>query len=54
MAEFFHMGCYAFYVWMSYGLAALILILNIVIPKWQYKNIILRLTTFIKRQDAKS
>jgi len=43
------MGGYAFFVWVSYGLAALILILNIVIPKWQYKNIITRLTSLAKR-----
>ncbi len=53
MAEFFNMGGYAFFVWMSYGLAALILILNILIPKWQHKTIVNRLTDTFKRQDAK-
>jgi heme exporter protein D len=30
-AEFFHMGGYAFYVWTSYGLAAVVLITNVVV-----------------------
>lgn len=29
MAEFFHMGGYAFYVWLSYGLAALVVVVLI-------------------------
>jgi len=53
MIEFFQMGGYAFFVWMSYGLAALILILNVVIPKQKHKSIMTRLTSFVKRQDAK-
>ncbi len=32
MSEFFHMGGYAFYVWMSYGIAFVILLINIVVP----------------------
>lgn len=31
-SEFFRMGGYALYVWASYGLMAVILILNAVIP----------------------
>ncbi|ROR29481.1 heme exporter protein CcmD [Inmirania thermothiophila] len=30
LAEFFHMGGYAFYVWTSYALAALVLAANVV------------------------
>ena len=30
---FLHMGGYATYVWASYGLAALLLVLNIVLPR---------------------
>jgi heme exporter protein D len=30
--EFLHMGGYAFYVWTSYGLAAAILIANLLVP----------------------
>jgi heme exporter protein D len=30
--EFFHMGGYAVYVWSSYGIAAVVLIANVVAP----------------------
>jgi heme exporter protein D len=32
MADFFHMGGYAFYVWTSYGLVLLVLVANLVVP----------------------
>ncbi len=32
LADFFHMGGYAFYVWTSYALTALVLIANLVAP----------------------
>ena len=32
MAEFWHMGGYAFYVWTSYALAAVVLVANLVAP----------------------
>lgn len=32
LTEFLHMGGYAFYVWTSYGLALLVLIMNLWIP----------------------
>jgi len=32
ISEFLHMGGYAFYVWASYGLAAVILYLNYLLP----------------------
>jgi heme exporter protein D len=38
--EFFHMGGYAFYVWGSYGLAALIFVINIVVPLRQRKRLL--------------
>ena len=31
-AEFLNMGGYAYYVWTSYGIAALVLIANVVAP----------------------
>ncbi len=33
MSEFFDMGGYAFYVWTSYGLSALLLLINWLIAK---------------------
>jgi heme exporter protein D len=32
MKEFFYMGGYAFYVWMSYGLTLVVLVANLIIP----------------------
>ncbi len=32
MNEFFHMGGYAFYVWSSYAIALIVLVLNVVVP----------------------
>ena len=40
MAEFFHMGGYAFFVWTSYGLAAVILIVNVLIPLFRRRELI--------------
>ncbi len=39
MSEFFNMGGYAFYVWLSYGLTAVILIANVIIPKLNERKI---------------
>ncbi len=37
-AEFFAMGGYAFYVWMSYGIALVVLAFNIIQPLIQQKR----------------
>ncbi len=53
MSEFFNMGGYAFYVWLSYGLTAVILIANVIIPKLQEKQVkrdlLLRISGRIER-----
>ncbi|BBP46681.1 hypothetical protein THMIRHAS_20540 [Thiosulfatimonas sediminis] len=38
MAEFFHMGGYAFYVWMSFGISALVLLANFIQPLLQHRQ----------------
>ena len=38
IAEFFHMGGYAFYVWGAYGFAALALIINLLQPVLEMRN----------------
>ncbi|MGH8498369.1 MAG: heme exporter protein CcmD [Methylococcales bacterium] len=38
LAEFFAMGGYAFYVWTSYGIAFVVLALNIIQPLIQQKR----------------
>jgi heme exporter protein D len=32
LTEFFHMGGYAVYVWSSYGLALVVLVMNLILP----------------------
>jgi heme exporter protein D len=40
LSEFLHMGGYAFYVWTSYGIALLILLVNIVLPLRQRRKLL--------------
>jgi heme exporter protein D len=53
-SEFFHMGGYAFYVWTSYGIALLLLVLNIVQPMLQRKKIVARIKRAIRREQIES
>jgi len=50
MSEFLYMGGYAFYVWTSYGIAAAVLLLGVLKPLWQHKQIVRGL--LLKRQRA--
>ena len=46
------MGRYAFYIWTSYALAAVILVVNIWLPLWQRRNVFQRLREFYRlRQE---
>jgi heme exporter protein D len=47
-SEFFAMGGYALYVWGSYGLAAVILILNVVQPLRRAKLVRAQLREFYR------
>ena len=38
--EFFHMGGYAFYVWSSYGIALIVLLLNVILPLRQRRKLL--------------
>ena len=40
MSEFFHMGGYGFYVWSTYGLAFVVLVLNFIIPLFREKKLL--------------
>ncbi len=46
LQEFFQMGGYAFYVWTSYGIAALVLIINVIVPAWTRRR-------FLRQQALK-
>ncbi len=43
LAEFFHMGGYALYVWSAYGLATVVLGYNILAPLWRLRGLQRRL-----------
>ncbi len=43
MQEFFNMGGYAAYVWPSYGLALLILLINLIVPRWRERQTLKRI-----------
>lgn len=49
-AEFFHMGGYAFFVWWSYGITFLVLLLNIIMPLLQRRKIAARIRRAIRRE----
>ena len=40
LEEFFNMGGYAFYVWTSYGIALLVLLVNIIAPLRQRRKLL--------------
>jgi heme exporter protein D len=49
MSEFFAMGGYAAYVWPSFLLAAVILIVNIVAPLQQRKRVLTEIARKLRR-----
>ncbi|SCX91937.1 heme exporter protein CcmD [Thiohalorhabdus denitrificans] len=38
LQEFFYMGGYGVFVWPSYGLALVILLVNLVVPHWRERR----------------
>ena len=51
VSEFFHMGGYAFYVWSSYGLSALLLVWTFFSPIFSKKSIIKELKIKYRQQE---
>ncbi len=51
MNEFFHMGGYAFYVWTSYGLALVILVVNLIIPINHERTLLRTLVRKLRRKQ---
>jgi len=49
LQEFFHMGGYAFYVWSAYGLSMIVLILNVILPMRNEKQIFRKLSKQAQR-----
>lgn len=52
MKEFFAMGGYAFYVWVSYGIAAISMIATVVMARHRHRDQIARIARRIKREQA--
>ncbi len=50
--EFFAMGGYAFYVWTSYGICLLVLLVNVVLPVFQRKQLVRQLALKQKRSRS--
>lgn len=49
-SEFFNMGGYAFFVWTSYALTLVVVLVNVVSPILQRKKTIARIKRAIKRE----
>lgn len=54
LAEFLHMGGYAFYVWGSYGVAALVFAFNLAAPVLRRRRIERALRNAREREAAPS
>lgn len=50
-SEFIHMGGYGWYVWSSYGLALLVLVVNAVLPLIQRRKILVGIARSIRREQ---
>ena len=51
--EFFHMGGYAFYVWTSYGIALIVLLVNLLLPIRQRRKILADIARSARRARRK-
>jgi len=51
--EFFHMGGYGAYVWTSYGIALVVLLLNIILPARQHRKLLTDIARKARRAGRK-
>jgi heme exporter protein D len=54
LSEFFNMGGYAFYVWTSYGLALVVLMINLVEPRTRERRLLKSLARRVRLQRRSS
>jgi heme exporter protein D len=54
MSEFFNMGGYAVFVWSSYGLALVVLVLNWFIPYQQHQQNIKKLKRQYRQENKQN
>ena len=52
--EFLHMGGYGFYVWTSYGIALLVLVVNIILPARQRTKLLADIARKARRARRQS
>jgi heme exporter protein D len=52
--EFLHMGGYGFYVWTSYGIALLVLVVNIILPARQRTKLLADIARKARRARRES
>ena len=50
LTEFLHMGGYGFYVWSSYGLTMIVLVMNLLMPIWRRKKLVADFARRIRRE----
>jgi heme exporter protein D len=53
LQEFFHMGGYAPYVWSSYAIALVVLVVNIIVPVRQRRKLLGQLARRQRRERRK-
>ena len=49
MSEFINMGGYAIFVWSSFGISLLVLLLNVILPAMRRKQLLRDVRSHIKR-----
>jgi heme exporter protein D len=54
LTEFLHMGGYGFYVWSSYGIALLVLLVNIIVPARQKTKLLTDIARKARRARSTS
>ena len=50
--HFFYMGGYGLYVWLAYGMAFLVLLLNVLMPIWKQQKIMKSITFDVHPRDT--
>lgn len=54
IAEFFHMGGYALYVWGSYGVTVVVLTLNVLLAQQQQRQVLRTLVRSAQRHRGQA
>ncbi|MDD5034024.1 MAG: heme exporter protein CcmD [Methylococcaceae bacterium] len=54
LEQFFSMGGYAFYVWTSYGMAFVVLLINLVLPLRRKAEVCKSIERMLKQERARS